>query len=463
MTAHHTQRTSPLTSSTSIIQELEDDITRIDRGIQTLQRKTKLRNWWPLKHILKEPLHHGATLNRLCEERQLLSQALYSHTASHFILQDFPFELWELIFYYSVPNYSPHDPFHHLCPPSTRQAPLSLSHVNRQWRARVHDMPMLWTRLKIQNSRYSGQMGFVLDAVKGWLSRSNQRPITISISILAGRQTEATQCGLMDLIWNNSHRFQHLQLDLDSAEAVCQTLDRPMPCLQTLAYTQWGIWPSVPIISPENVPVLRDFRSGERLKNPCELVLPWANLTKLRSAYWGTVEDALQLLRATPNLESCSLAISERNDLITSAGATKDVHVASLKSLELRSTSMERMGLVLDHLFLPKLRALRLYGKIDAWHYPPSNWSWPKEALCHLVERQAAMPGNRMKLTKLALKGALAFRFREDDVREVAASIPSLEVIDTREALRGTESREYMYFPDVQQDAENWHGVLVKL
>lgn len=307
-------------------------------------------------------------------------------------------------------------------------------------------------------------MGFVLEAVKGWLSHTNQRPLTLSIAITAERQIEATQCGLMEFIWSCSHRWQHLQLDLDSAEAVCLTLDhRPMPCLQTLVYAQWATWSSSPIISPESAPVLRDFRSAERTRDPHELVLPWKNLTRLRSAYGGTVDEALQLLRVAQNLESCSLAIGETGGLIPNAGATKDVHLASLKALELRSTSMEQIGLVLDHLFLPELRTLRLYGEVDAWHYRPSTWSWPKEAVCRLAERQAAIPGGRMKLAKLALKGAFAFRFHEDDVREVTTCMPSLEVIDTRDAMTGMKSREYMYFPEVQQDVENWHGVLVRL
>ncbi|KAF9451539.1 hypothetical protein P691DRAFT_355382 [Macrolepiota fuliginosa MF-IS2] len=250
-----TLRHSRGASSRTIIQELEDDISRIDEGINTLQLKKKyLTSSWPLiRHILKEPLHHGATLDRLVEERQLLSQELYAHTAAQFVLERFPFEIWELVFAYAVPGYlcQSDDPFGQLgssgllCSgsgsgsiPSVREAPLSLAHVNRQWRAWVHGMPGLWTRLAIRSSRHAGKMGFVLEGVKWWLEHTNERALTLSIKIMRERQREAEECGLMEFICGLAGRWRHLRLDVDCAEAMCRIVGREMKGLVTLKYVQ---------------------------------------------------------------------------------------------------------------------------------------------------------------------------------------------------------------------------------
>lgn len=460
-------RGGSLPHSKTVIQELEDDISRIDKGIGGLRRKKKICDLWPLRYILKEPLHHGATLDRLFEERQLLSQTLYSHTAAHFVLQKFPFEIWELIFQYSAPDSSSNDPFDQLSCPSIRQAPLSLSHVNRQWRTWIHNMPTLWTRLKIQGSKHAGRMGFVLEGVKEWLSHANQRLLTLSIKIVEERQKEADDCGLMDFIWGFSFRWQHLQLDIDSAVAMRQTLDRMMPCLVTLAFVQWAApWFLDPRVPEEKAPLLSDFRTAERLKNPQRLVLPWKNLRRLSSAYQARVNAVLRLLKDVPGLESCSLVVESGDTSEDGNGSdhpTEDVYLASLRVLELHSTSATQVGLVLDHLLLPQLQVLRLHGEVlvGPGRYRPSTWGWPKEAVYRLAGRQAAASKGTMTLSELALKGTMGFKFSEEDIQDIRMNISSLRLIDARDAVAGVKSWEHVYFPQAEEGTEDWHGLRV--
>ncbi|KAK7049124.1 hypothetical protein R3P38DRAFT_3257615 [Favolaschia claudopus] len=224
--------------------------------------------------------------------------------------------------------------------PDPQQPPLIFLNICRLWRAIALNTPELWTHLEIR-LHPSGSKADYLDFCKNWIGRAGSWPLSLTLHGVV-RLDAKTQ----ELVTCHQHHLGHLTLELSGysfAEEGLMTrtilLQGPFPVLKTL-----------------------DVRSHGRL------------LLK-------TLNDWIDLLRAAPQLEMCSL----ENMIIdwhifgsfAEAPPTQPLILPCLQSLRLGNTQHAlhdldttdgATALILRYLTLPALHTLHLtvFDLIDA-------------------------------------------------------------------------------------------------
>ncbi|CAK5278692.1 unnamed protein product [Mycena citricolor] len=191
-------------------------------------------------HFLKDPLdrlssldreiaHVAATLSHLQSERHVLQQFVAAHQALTHPIRRIPLEILLDIFAACLPT-------HRNPVMSTADAPLLLGRVCSSWRQISTTTPTLWSRLHIvepglpcqsleaasvdhgtandaesARSEFEARMRLRVDAVKLWLRRSGEAPLSLSLLCNTDLRSDG-ESAILEVLLAVRHRWERIEL-----------------------------------------------------------------------------------------------------------------------------------------------------------------------------------------------------------------------------------------------------------
>ncbi|TFK40322.1 hypothetical protein BDQ12DRAFT_680744 [Crucibulum laeve] len=326
-----------------------------------------------------------------------------------------PYELLVEIFIHCLPK-------HPFIIPSRVQAPLVLTQICREWRTIALSTPTLWSSLHIN---YHDRSKDIPSTIL-WLSRSGDRPLSISLSIDFNEQRHQ---GILDVLSAHSHRWQHVRFDF--RHLLCPRkyhLTRAAhrtPQLRTFEFhaqdiSNTNITPITKLLNA--APGLREVSWVDDLADTDTMLeLPLSRLTRLSLAMDRGTLDYLELLDQCSNLEHiritrpCVDALPPRPPLLLS----------KLTSLNI---SHDLTG-ILDHLVLPALKHVRIHAEHERQHRsyygatPATAEAWSPAPFLSLVERSACA------VESLCVNAPMGEQDLVECVRSTADSLTRLSVM----------------------------------
>lgn len=302
-------------------------------------------------------------VQRIGIEAKLSSQPqAYPSFISHL-----PPEVLSEIFLYCIP----HEQFPVAC---RTQAPLLLTQVSAGWRALALASPDLWTSLHIN---YKDPVEDI-PATDLWLSRSGNKPLTLSIAVDFGEQPQQE---IIDAICRHSKRWRHVRFDF--RHLLCPRMyslnlaQDQVPELSTFEFHARDI--SNINVSPitrllRSAPKLRELTWVDDLADTDTLLeLPLGRLTRLSLEMDHGTLDYLQVLNECSNLEHIRIT----RPSATTPQTRPPLFLPKLVSLNISS---DLTG-ICDHLVLPALKEVRIYAEGDKQalsHDPEPSQSHPQ-------------------------------------------------------------------------------------
>ena len=266
-------------------------------------------------------------------------------------ISQLPPEILSEIFLYCIP----HEQFPVAC---RTQAPLLLTQVSASWRALALVSPDLWTALHIN---YKDPLEDI-PATDLWLSRSGDKPLTLSIAVDFGEQP---QQDIIDAICRHSKRWKHVRFDF--RHLLCAQMyhlnlaQDQIPELCTFEFHARDISNTnvVPIIRLlHSAPKLRELAWVDDLADTDTLLeLPLGRLTRLSLEMDHGTLDYLQVLNECSNLEHIRITRP-------SAATPQTRPPLFLPKLTSLNISSDLTG-ICDYLLLPALKEVRIYAEGD--------------------------------------------------------------------------------------------------
>lgn len=263
--------------------------------------------------------------------------------------------------------------------PTPTDAPLLLTQVCSLWRSVAISLPGLWTAIHIN---YKGLED--IPATILWLSRSADRPLSLSIAIDFG---EKPQQEILDAICRHSARWKQVRFDF--RHLYCPPMytlnlaEGGVPTLSTFEFhardvSNTNISPITCLLS--NAPQLREVTWVDDLADTDTLLeLPLPRLRRLSLAMEHGSLDYLEVLDQCANLEHiritrpCHDALPARPPLLLS----------KLTSLNISYDLTE----ILDHLVLPALKHVRIHAELDKHSHWLTPQLWDSASFVALLDR----------------------------------------------------------------------------
>jgi hypothetical protein len=215
------------------------------------------------------------------------------------------------------------------------KAPLLLGSVCSTWRTIALATAQLWASLTLDIGPSKS------DVTKAWLARARNCPLTIRVYGEEGAQP------LMDVFLLHCEWWYEIHLPT-------------IPCMMGFPVSAKNHLPRLHKLYLEGRTILGTLDIFEfapqlcsvRLHSKSLIKVPWTQLYYFHMGY-RTVDECLELLRATPNLEKCAVRIFDLSN-------TRDLH-PSVQLPYLRSVTIDAESLDLfDALMLPKLQEVSL-------------------------------------------------------------------------------------------------------
>jgi F-box-like len=238
--------------------------------------------------------------------------------------------------------------------PSTTSAPLSLTHVCRDWRRLAEALPELWTCLHLHS-----QLGDDVLPAQQWLTRSANRPLSLSLSI---DFDEKPHQDIIDTFSQHSSRWERVRFEFRSLQCpLMYNLDMAsgnIPLLSSFEFhardvSSDNITPITSLLS--TAPSLRDVTWVDDLADaPALLGLPLPRLSRLSLSMHNGSLDYLQLLNLCTNLEHIRI----RRPLPEIRPPQLPLTLSKLTSLNI---AHDLTAGLLDHLVLPALKHVRVH------------------------------------------------------------------------------------------------------
>jgi F-box-like len=282
-----------------------------------------------------------ALLDGLIHKRDTLQTYTRSHTALIAPIGRLPPEILSEIFL-------------HCRDPKKRRldkVPLSLGSVCSRWRTIALSTAQLWASFALTiESKYlrSDEM-----LAKTWLARAGTCPLTIRLA--CGDYGRGTLRPLMDVFLLHCERWYDIHLSLPTRIlGFLAPAKNHLPQLHKL-YIDRELTQTLDIF--EFAPQLRSVQLD--LAIPSSMVtVPWGRIEYFDMGR-RTVDECLELLRATPNLEKCVVRLTRSQP--------RDSH-SPVQLLRLRSMIITGGSLHLfDTLLLPKLQEISIDLLNDRW------------------------------------------------------------------------------------------------
>ncbi|KAJ6526969.1 hypothetical protein DFH09DRAFT_165321 [Mycena vulgaris] len=339
-----------------------------------------------LKRIDDEIADMYKAIDRLTKERVHLSGYVEAHKALVSPVRRLPLDIIQEIFMACIPS-------HRNCVMSAREAPVLLGRICSSWRSMSLSTPRLWTKLHIVEPTrpygpVSAAMSFEekvaqrLETTKGWLERSGQCPLSISLESshdhppgTSSPTSQQTRRFLQVLIPFAS-RWQHISFSTPPLvlDALSLLTEADVPILKTVALYQrpdqephlhgWGLFGML-----RGAQINGFSMSGSNF-SASELPLRWSQLTALSISGppWTitasmTSETILNAISRCPELRRCKLMVNDGPSAeIQSAHPILEFPFLHTFELHCVSSVASTFKLLLDRLSLPKLQKFTLHG-----------------------------------------------------------------------------------------------------
>ncbi|KAJ3517340.1 hypothetical protein NLJ89_g557 [Agrocybe chaxingu] len=353
----------------------------------------------------------------------------YNHTHDHFTHQ-FPPEIIARIFAFCVAG-----------PQKVLEiTPFTLAAVCRRWRHVVLNFPALWANVNIDLKRFETKFRRRQELLIQWLKRSGQVPLSIRMTY--HEPADWSWCrgefkNIINILSVYSHRWQDIDLNIPfhllkhlcgngGYISILRTLTiNPPPNRredQQPPVGTFSFWIPNGNVCPERVSF-----SGINFN---AIHVHWRYTTE--AEFRGiALDDALALLRAAPNLRTCTL------DLLPGTVLTQNPIIApSLNTLGISVDALESNWPFFEYVRLPVLRSA-------TFRY--TTQSFAPFATC------LSQSGCNSSLTSLVLSGgdcSLDF-MDEDGLYMLLAAAPALEALVLHMPLL---PREFFEVMAVQQD-----------
>ena len=297
-------------------------------------------------------------------------QPLHSSSISLLI----PPEILTQIFLYCIP--SEQFPI-----PSINEAPLLLTRISSYWRTLAINTPDLWSAFHINYKDPAED----IPATNLWLNRSTNRPLSLSLAIDFGEQS---QQAILDSLCRHSNRWKHVRFDF--RHLYCPPMysldiaEDSIPQLSTFEFHARDI--SSTNLSPiirllKKAPRLREVTWVDDLADTDMLLeLPLNQLTRLSLAMDHGTLDYIQILNRCSNLQHIRIT----RPLRIYQSKPSPLFLDKLTSL----TISYDLTAVLDYLVLPALKHVRIFtanhgsDKRGEPSYPTTK-SYSYESLLH--------------------------------------------------------------------------------
>ena len=242
--------------------------------------------------------------------------------------------------------------------PSHNEAPLLLTRISSYWRALAINTPDLWSAFHINYKDPAED----IPATNLWLDRSTNRPLSLSLAIDFGEQS---QQAVLDALCRHSNRWKHIRFDfrhlycppmysLDIAQG-------SIPQLSTFEFhardiSSTNLFPIIHLL--RTAPKLREVTWVDDLADTNMLLeLPLDQLTRLSLAMDHGTLDYIQILHRCSNLQHIRMIRPLLSSFQTYQSKPSPLFLDKLTSL---SISYD-LTAVLDHLVLPALMHIRIF------------------------------------------------------------------------------------------------------
>ncbi|KAJ7051581.1 hypothetical protein C8F01DRAFT_1174307 [Mycena amicta] len=248
--------------------------------------------------------------------------------------------------------------------PDALIVPLVFGQVCREWRSISHGTPSLWRTLTLNihyNSTEPSERCLALeDLVPGWIERSGQKPLHLSLS--ASHRNSWGSAFIIYVVEIHASRIQELHLDLENvrftqfAEGTSARLPILWKFSGRVKSTQ-STHCSFALL--EHSPLLREFAFNGDIILASSMYIPWAQLVRFTVSNGVTTAQALEILRLATCLEEFTLqsASPSHDTRIDVENMTELVH-PRLRKIDIYGASIH--ALLLPLLRLPKLEDLSL-------------------------------------------------------------------------------------------------------
>ncbi|KJA20478.1 hypothetical protein HYPSUDRAFT_167026 [Hypholoma sublateritium FD-334 SS-4] len=272
-------------------------------------------------------------IDELNQERELLRGSIDQHCNLLSPFRCLPDDVLHEIFQWCLPTA-------HESLLDISELPLLLGYVCRRWRTIAYQTPALWASLHVAipvpggvRRRYSSspesdkqfQLDVAVhqDAIKKWISRSRQLPLSISLS---RGNSHPISLSYLDLVLSFSARLHHLEVDLFPTTVSQKLASLPasaFPNLRTLVvkFDRSRLQHKVPWKSSGllNAPYLSGLRLFSFPLQIGAVNINWTRLTRLDlvSNRWQRTDfdDARKIFTSCPRLTHCSLTIHESRNI----------------------------------------------------------------------------------------------------------------------------------------------------
>ncbi|KAJ3565547.1 hypothetical protein NP233_g7563 [Leucocoprinus birnbaumii] len=268
------------------------------------------------------------------------------------------------------------------------RTPIILGQVCFSWRMLTLETPSLWRSLSLVLGRIPKSWRGLEASLKLWLGSSKEIAVNLEVDPVC---TSAFDNELMDQLEQLLKRCWKLRLNV-SHEMFRGILSLPLPRLQALEVRSSWLAKDIGQLSID-APRLQELAVlGPTMVKFRKNALPWAQLREYRGVCWADVQEHLDIIRLSPNLESCTLY-----PFYEMKGTATPIRLQQLQRLHVASYLGASMGGFLRWLELPVLKELRLEVPKESAGFGCSVW--PKSSVLDLLERSS------VELEKLELVG----------------------------------------------------------
>ncbi|RDB24965.1 hypothetical protein Hypma_007392 [Hypsizygus marmoreus] len=258
-----------------------------------------------------------------------------------------PLEILEQIFIYCL------DPLNHFPLPDVRRAPMLLCRVSSFWRDVAISTSILWTSFCIP-------VEFNPCLLELWLRRSRGRSLAFRFWTPLGEQKpHATR-----LLLAHIHRWKDVSFHLDSdlGQDILQSTHRDkilrLEAAELHSSSQLQLTAAIAVLTAH--PNLRQLKLiCDEIPMPSEVLvsLTWPKLTLIDLDFVNlSIHQLLTIFSQCPRIQVAAAKV----EISTIQAGGQVVHVPDLLSLTVRGAFDS--GTLLDHLSLPSLRSLSVFG-----------------------------------------------------------------------------------------------------
>ena len=239
--------------------------------------------------------------------------------------------------------------------PSHNEAPLLLTRISSYWRTLAINTPDLWSAFHINYKDPAED----IPATNLWLNRSTNRPLSISLAIDFGEQS---QQAILDALCRHSNRWRHVRFDF--RHLYCPPMyslniaQGFIPQLSTFEFhardvSSTNLFPIIHLL--KTAPKLREVTWVDDLADTDMLLeLPLNQLTCLSLEMDHGTLDYIQILNRCSDLQHIRIT---RPLYQTYQSKPPPLFMDKLTSL----TISYDLTAVLDHLILPDLKHVRIF------------------------------------------------------------------------------------------------------